>query len=64
MIKSKLKVTKGDVLKQSGELQDRYAEPKKPCQHLYGLAHPITGNPVTQDYICINCNEVKKGMRS
>jgi hypothetical protein len=50
--------------KKNGELNDRYAEAQKPCQHLYGLAHPITGNSATQDYVCINCNAVKKGIRS
>ena len=45
------------------ELPEKY-KVKKPCQHLWGLAHPITGDNVTQDYMCINCNEVKRGLRS
>lgn len=53
-----------EQIKKNGELNDHYQRECTPSEHIYCLAHPITGNNTTQDYVCINCNKVKKGIRN
>lgn len=37
---------------------------KQACEHMWALYRTITKRAETQDYICINCKEIKYGLRS
>lgn len=39
-------------------------EIKKACEHMWALYKIVTKKPETQDYKCIHCGEIKRGLRS